>query len=117
MPRLFTFFVPFYLCRPKAMWKLKEFESIYSRYERSGLKVRDFYANEVINEAKFYYWQKSCVSRNCQLKVLFPLYWIPTLQTPFCLVQATSTHLTPLRLLRNMKFFILVETPYESEAQ
>lgn len=40
------------------MWKLKEFESIYSRYERSGLKVRDFYANEVINEAKFYYWQK-----------------------------------------------------------
>ena len=40
------------------MWKLKEFESIYSRNERSRLKVRDFYANEVINEAKFYYWQK-----------------------------------------------------------
>lgn len=37
------------------MWKLKEFESIYSRNERSRLKVRDFYANEVINEAKFYY--------------------------------------------------------------
>lgn len=40
------------------MWNLKEFESIYSRYESSGLKVRDFCANEVINEAKFYYWQK-----------------------------------------------------------
>ncbi len=40
------------------MWNLKEFESIYSRYESSGLKVRDYCANEVINEAKFYYWQK-----------------------------------------------------------
>ncbi|MCE8466834.1 IS66 family insertion sequence element accessory protein TnpA [Bacteroides nordii] len=40
------------------MWNLKEFESIYSRYESSGLKVRDFCANELINEAKFYYWQK-----------------------------------------------------------
>ena len=40
------------------MWNLKEFESIYSRYESSGLKVRDFCTNEVINEAKFYYWQK-----------------------------------------------------------
>ena len=40
------------------MWNLKAFEIIYSRYESSGLKVRDFCANEVINEAKFYYWQK-----------------------------------------------------------
>ena len=40
------------------MWNLKEFESIYSRYESSGLKVRDFCANELINGAKFYYWQK-----------------------------------------------------------
>lgn len=36
------------------MWNLKEFESICSHYESSGLKVRDFCANEVINEAKFY---------------------------------------------------------------
>lgn len=42
----------------KNMWNLKAFELIYSRYESSGLKVRDFCANEVINEAKFYYWQK-----------------------------------------------------------
>lgn len=40
------------------MWNLKEFELIYSRYQSNGLKVRDFCANEVINEAKFYYWQK-----------------------------------------------------------
>ena len=40
------------------MWNLKVFELIYSRYESSCLKVRDFCANEVINEAKFYYWQK-----------------------------------------------------------
>lgn len=31
---------------------------IYSCYESGVLKVRDFCANEVINEAKFYYWQK-----------------------------------------------------------
>ncbi len=30
------------------MWNLKEFESIYSRYESSGLKVHDFCTNEVI---------------------------------------------------------------------
>ena len=40
------------------MWNLKSFELIYSRYQSSGLKVHDFCANEVINEAKFYYWQK-----------------------------------------------------------
>ena len=40
------------------MWNLKSFEVIYSRYESSGLTVRDFCATEVINEAKFYYWQK-----------------------------------------------------------
>lgn len=40
------------------MLNLKAFESIYSRYESSGLKVRDFCANEVINETQFYYWQK-----------------------------------------------------------
>ena len=40
------------------MWNLKSFALVYSRYESSGLKVRDFCANEVINEAKFYYWQK-----------------------------------------------------------
>lgn len=40
------------------MLNLKVFELIYSRYESSGLKVRDFCSNELINEAKFYYWQK-----------------------------------------------------------
>ena len=50
------------------MWNLKSFEVIYSRYERSGLKVRDFCANEVINEAKFYYWQK-------KLRASKQLYW------------------------------------------
>lgn len=52
--RLFSFLASFYLWHNKAMWNLKEFESICSHYESSGLKVRDFCANEVINEAKFY---------------------------------------------------------------
>ncbi|WP_431424299.1 IS66 family insertion sequence element accessory protein TnpA [Bacteroides hominis] len=41
---------------------------MYSRYESSGLKVRDFCTNEVINEAKFYYWQK-------KLRASKQLYW------------------------------------------
>lgn len=40
------------------MWNLQSLELIYIHYESSGLKVRGFCANEVINEAKFYYWQK-----------------------------------------------------------
>lgn len=39
------------------MWNLKEFESNFSRYESSGFKVHNFYANEVINEVQLYYWQ------------------------------------------------------------
>ena len=53
------------------MWKLKEFESIYSRNELSRFMVRDFYAFDVINEAKFYYWQKNFVSRETQVPTFF----------------------------------------------
>lgn len=55
------------------MWNLKEFESIYSRYESSGLKVRDFCANEVINEAKFYYWQKKLRELNLPIQGFVPI--------------------------------------------
>lgn len=55
------------------MWNLKEFESIYSRYESSGLKVRDFCANEVINEAKFYYWQKKRRESNLPVQSFVPI--------------------------------------------
>jgi hypothetical protein len=42
----------------KPMWTLANFKSIYTRYESSGLRVRDFCRNESIAESKFYYWQK-----------------------------------------------------------
>ena len=40
------------------MWNLKEFESVYGRYKKSGLRVKDFFMNECISENKFYYRQK-----------------------------------------------------------
>lgn len=40
------------------MWNLKEFESVYGRYKKSGLQVKDFCMNECISENKFYYRQK-----------------------------------------------------------
>lgn len=55
------------------MWNLKEFESIYSRYESSGLKVRDFCANEVINEAKFDYWQKKLRESKLPVQSFVPI--------------------------------------------
>jgi len=35
----------------------KTFRAIYSDYLSSGLTVRDFCANQQMNEAKFFYWQ------------------------------------------------------------
>lgn len=55
------------------MRNIKEFESIYFRYESSGLKVRDFCANEVINEAKFYYWQKKFRELNLPIQSFVPI--------------------------------------------
>lgn len=55
------------------MWNLKLFEVIYSRYESSGLTVRDFCATEVINEAKFYYWQKKLRQSKLPTKSFVPI--------------------------------------------
>jgi hypothetical protein len=35
----------------------KKFRAIYSDYLKSGLTVRDYCANQQMNEAKFFYWQ------------------------------------------------------------
>lgn len=41
----------------------KRFEEIYSRFQESGLTVKDFCSNEGLSQSKFYYWQKRvCVS-------------------------------------------------------
>ena len=35
----------------------KKFRAIYDSFLESGLTIRDFCANQQMNEAKFYYWQ------------------------------------------------------------
>jgi len=35
----------------------KQFWAIYSEFLESGLTIRDYCANQQMNEAKFYYWQ------------------------------------------------------------
>lgn len=40
------------------MLTLLKFQEIYSRFQSSGLRVRDFCQNEGLHESKFYYWQK-----------------------------------------------------------
>jgi hypothetical protein len=39
------------------------FESMYHRYQSSGLKVRDFCSNEGIHETTFYYWVRKIKKR------------------------------------------------------
>ena len=39
------------------MFNDKQFRVIYADYLKSGLTIRDYCANQQMNEAKFYYWQ------------------------------------------------------------
>jgi len=39
------------------MFNDKKFRVIYADYLKSGLTIRDYCANQQMNEAKFYYWQ------------------------------------------------------------
>ena len=39
------------------MYNEKKFRVIYDEFLGSGLTIRDFCANQHMNEAKFYYWQ------------------------------------------------------------
>lgn len=39
------------------MYNEKKFRAIYDEFLTSGLTIRDFCANQHMNEAKFYYWQ------------------------------------------------------------
>lgn len=48
------------------MWTLKQFETIYDRYQSSGLRLKDFCQNECILESKFYYWQRRLREHNVQ---------------------------------------------------
>lgn len=68
------------------MWNLKKFELIYSRYESSSLKIRDFCANEAINEAKFYYWQKKYRTSKLPAQGFVPIVVgsTPVNQSPSC---------------------------------
>ncbi len=39
------------------MYNEKKFRAIYDEFLASGLTIRDYCANQQMNEAKFYYWQ------------------------------------------------------------
>jgi hypothetical protein len=39
------------------MFNEDKFRDLYAEYLESGLTIRDFCANQQINEAKFFYWQ------------------------------------------------------------
>ena len=41
----------------------KGFRVIYDEFLASGLTIRDFCANQQMNEAKFYYWQNKLKSK------------------------------------------------------
>jgi hypothetical protein len=46
------------------MWTLKQFETVYDRYQSSSLRVKEFCWNERILESKFYYWQRRLREHN-----------------------------------------------------
>lgn len=39
------------------MFNEKKFKAVYADFLNSGLTIRDYCANQQMNEAKFYYWQ------------------------------------------------------------
>jgi len=55
------------------MLTLLKFQEIYSRFQSSGLRVRDFCQNEGLHESKFYYWQKKLHSSSSERSDFIPL--------------------------------------------
>lgn len=49
------------------MWNLKKFEEVYSRYQSSGLSVKDFCQNESMHVSRFFYWQRKLKAHNQEL--------------------------------------------------
>lgn len=45
------------------MWSQKQFEEIYTRYQSSGLRVKDFCRNECIITSRFFYWQRKLLKQ------------------------------------------------------
>ena len=62
------------------MWNFQEFTDTYTRFRSSGLSVRDFCANECINEAKFYYWQKKF--KSAESSPVTPSGFVPLVVQP-----------------------------------
>lgn len=55
------------------MLTLLKFQEIYSRFQSSGLRVRDFCHNEGLHESKFYYWQKKLRPIPCRNSDFIPI--------------------------------------------
>lgn len=52
------------------MWNFKQFQEIYFCYESSDINMHDFCINEIINKAKFYYWQTDSIYLSAKEAVL-----------------------------------------------
>jgi len=60
------------------MLTLSKFQEIYSRFQSSGLRVRDFCHNDGLHESKFYYWQKKLRSTSaCPGHDFIPIVFDP----------------------------------------
>ena len=80
------------------MLTLLKFQEIYSRYQSSGLRVRDFCQNEGLHESKFYYWQKKLHSSSCDKGDFIPLVFNRPAPLPVSscdLPSLTSSSLSP----------------------
>jgi hypothetical protein len=83
------------LASKRIMLTLSRFQEIYSRFQSSGLRVRDFCANEGLHESKFYYWQKKLHSTSSSNgRNFIPIVFDPSGNTPFPRTDSRATALS-----------------------
>lgn len=63
------------------MLNAQKFLTMYHDYLDSGLTVRDYCANQQMNEAKFYYWQNKLKNQLPPKRGFVPLVFNPQGQT------------------------------------
>lgn len=63
------------------MLNAQKFLTIYHAYLDSGLTVRDYCANQQMNEAKFYYWQNKLKDQLPPKRGFVPVVFNPRQQT------------------------------------
>ena len=63
------------------MLNAQKFLTLYNDYLDSGLTVRDYCANQQMNEAKFYYWQNKLKDQLPPKRGFVPVVFNPKQQT------------------------------------